>query len=98
MSAPARYKFILYVADETENSVRAVANLSLLCRQYLPDRHDIEIVDVLKDPERALADGILMTPTLVKTAPGPLRRIVGTLNDLPSVLLALGLEKRTLAA
>ena len=36
--------------------------------------------------------GILMTPTLVKLAPFPARRIVGTLSQTQTVLQTLGLE------
>jgi circadian clock protein KaiB len=46
---------------------------------------------VFKEPKRALADGILMTPTLVRLAPLPLQRIVGTLSGTQTVLQALGL-------
>jgi circadian clock protein KaiB len=47
---------------------------------------------VLKEPMRALDDGVLMTPTLVRLAPNPVRRIVGTLGQRDTVLQALGLE------
>jgi circadian clock protein KaiB len=90
------FKFRLYVAGAAQNSAQATANLTALCRAHLPGRHEIEIVDVFREPKRALADGILMTPTLVKLAPAPGRRIVGTLSQTQPVLQALGLE--TLAA
>ena len=92
MSRRGQFKFRLYVAGDTQNSARAVANLAALCRAHLPDLHHIEIVDVFREPQRALADGILMTPTLVKLAPSPARSIVGTLSQTRSVLQALGLE------
>ena len=38
-------------------------------------------MDVFREPKRALADGIFMTPTLVKLAPAPSRKIVGTLSQ-----------------
>lgn len=85
------YKFLLYVAGDTQNSLLAAANLSVLCRNHLPDCHSVEIVDVFREPKRALADGILMTPTLVKLEPAPLRKIVGTLSQFETVLLALEL-------
>ena len=91
-SRRARFKFRLYVAGDAWNSVQAVANLNALCRAHLPDRHEIEIVNVFAEPKRALADGIFMTPTLVKLAPSPTRRIVGNLSQTEPVLLALGLE------
>jgi len=92
------YRFRLYVADDTQNSVRAVANLAAFCREFLPDRHEIEVVDVFRHPTRALSDGILMTPTLFKLAPLPAQRIVGTLSETQAVLDILGLDSRDLAA
>ncbi len=92
MSRRGLLKFRLFVAGEALNSTQAVTNLTAICRDYLPDRHEIEIVDVFREPLRALAEGILMTPTLVKLAPSPTRKIVGTLSHIEPVLLALGLK------
>jgi len=86
-------RFLLYVGDETSNSMLAVANLTALCRRYLPDRHEIEIVNVFKEPDRALADRIFMTPMLIRVAPAPVRRIVGTLSQPETVLRTLGLDE-----
>jgi circadian clock protein KaiB len=92
MSARMMLKFRLYVAGDALNSTQAVANLNAICLAYLPGRHEIEVVDVFQEPKRALADGIMMTPTLVKLGPLPARRIVGTLSEEHSVLRALGLQ------
>lgn len=92
MTARSKFKFCLYVAEGAENSVRAIANLAAICGEYLPGRHEIKVVDVLKEPKRALADGIFMTPTLIRLVPGAAVRIVGTLSNTQTVLLALGLE------
>jgi circadian clock protein KaiB len=89
MNQPVVFKFLLYVAGGTQNSALAVANLMTLCRTHLPERHGIEVIDVFREPKRALADGILMTPTLVKLFPSPVRRIIGTLSDTQSLLMAL---------
>ena len=92
MSEPVIFEFTLYVAGETQNSAQATRNLARLCQSALPDQHAIEVVDVLKDPQRALADGVFMTPTLIKRSPLPLRRIVGTLSQTEIVMQALGLH------
>jgi circadian clock protein KaiB len=92
MSRKSRFRFRLYVVDHTPNSDAALCNLTALCQAYVPNRYSIEIVDVLKEPQRALADGIFMTPTLVKLAPAPVRTIVGTLSQSQIVLRTLGLE------
>ena len=91
MNQHAHFKFRLYIAGDAPNSRQAIANLNALCREHLPERHEIEVVDVLREPKRALADGILLTPMLVKLLPTPIRNIVGTLNQRETVLQALGL-------
>lgn len=88
---PVRYEFRLFVAGDSSNSLQAIANLRSLCRTYLPQRHGLEIVDVFREPARALADGVFMTPTLIRLQPLPTRRIVGTLSQLPVVLQTLDL-------
>jgi circadian clock protein KaiB len=88
----AQFKFRLYVAGDAPNSSQAVHNLTALCRKYIPKHFQIEIVDVLREPRRALADMILMTPTLVKLSPAPAKRIVGNLSQEQPVLQSLGLE------
>ena len=83
--------FRLYIANETSSSAQAMANLASICQEYLPNGHEIEVVDILREPLRALAEGILVTPTLVRLSP-PVRHIVGDLSDRAIVLRALGLE------
>jgi circadian clock protein KaiB len=92
MTKLAMFKFRLYTADHTSNSNQALANLTALCATYLPGRHEIEIVNVLADPQRALKDRIRMTPTLLKISPSPVQRITGTLGETFAVLTALGLR------
>ena len=92
MSRLPQFRFRLYVAGDAHNSTQALANLTSLCRAYLPKRHHIDVVNVFREPDRALADGIFMTPTLVKVAPAPGQRIVGTLSQSEPLLSALGLE------
>ena len=97
---PDVFTFRLYVAGDSPNSSQAIANLAQICETHLPDRHEIEIVDVLLHPKRALTDSIFMTPTLVSESPYPGRRIVGTLSHTEPILqiLGLGAAQRTFAA
>jgi circadian clock protein KaiB len=86
------YTFRLYIVAETQNSAQAIANITAICAKHLADHYEIEIVDVLREPERALAENIFMTPTLIKLKPIPILKIVGTLSQTLPVLQALGLE------
>lgn len=92
MTKRAIFRFRLYVADNALNSLQAIANLNAICRTHLMGNFEVEVIDVFKEPKRALADGVLMTPTLIKLGPPPIRRIVGTLSRTQPVLEALGLE------
>jgi len=83
----------LYVAGDSPRSVEARANLTSACRQHLGRLPVIEIVDLLEDPIRALADGILVTPLLIRLAPKPVVRIVGDLSDELVLLFALGVDR-----
>jgi circadian clock protein KaiB len=83
----------LYVAGNAPNSLRAIANAKAICDDHAADAsslYELEIVDVLEDPKRALADGIVVTPTLIKLSPLPSQRMVGNLSDTRQVLLTLG--------
>jgi circadian clock protein KaiB len=86
------FEFRLYVAGDTPNSEHARVHLGALCRKYLMGRYKIQIVDVFKDPNRAMIDGVYMTPTLIKLAPSPVRMVVGTLAPSESLMEALGLS------
>ena len=83
----------LYIANNAPNSLRAVANLEAICKEHLKDKFRLEIIDVLETPLRALADGILVTPSLAKMSPSPAAKIVGNLSDRSSVLQALGIKE-----
>lgn len=86
-----RYRLSLYVAGTSARSQLAVANLRRICQRFLGDRHDLEIVDIYQQTEKAKAADVVGTPTLVKSFPLPLRRLVGDLSDETRVLHALGL-------
>ena len=83
----------LYIANNAPNSVRAVANLEAICKEHLKDNFKLEIIDVLEYPLRALADGILVTPSLAKVSPSPAAKVIGNLSDKGSVLHALGIRE-----
>ena len=92
MSRYVMFRFRLYVAGDSQNSALALGNLNAICRAHITGRHSIEVVNVFQEQRRALADGIFMTPTLIKLSPAPVQKIVGTLSQTQTVLLALGLD------
>jgi circadian clock protein KaiB len=83
------YRLRLYVAGHAVNSVQARHNLKCICKDYLQGA-EVEVIDCMQEPLRALEDGVLVTPTLMKLSPQPACTIVGTLRDLAAVARALG--------
>jgi len=81
----------LYVAGHSPNSAAAMDNLRTLCAALDANPPQLEIVDVLQEPERALKDGIVVTPMLVRLSPEPTVQILGTLSELGRVRSALGI-------
>jgi circadian clock protein KaiB len=88
-TSKARLRLRLYVAGNAPNSLRAIANAKALCEEHFSCGHQIEIVDLLNYPLRALADGVVVTPTLLRLSPLPVQRVVGNLSDANQVLMAL---------
>lgn len=89
-----RWNLRLYVAGTTERSLRALENLKKLCEEHLAGRYQIEVVDLLKNPELARSDQIVAVPAVVRKLPPPLRRLIGDLSDKERVLLGLDLRPR----
>jgi circadian clock protein KaiB len=88
------YVFRLYVAGAAANSVRARANLAAILAEWPAGSFTLEEVDVLVEPQRALADRILVTPTLLRVRPAPSLRVVGNLSEREIVVSALQLPAR----
>lgn len=80
----------LYVAGKTAISQRAAHNLERINRDHFNGQCQIEIVDIFATPQRALEDGILVTPTLIKLSPAPRVRIIGDLSAEERVIFSLG--------
>jgi circadian clock protein KaiB len=83
----------LYVAGQTQKSLRAFANLNLLCEKHLQGRYRIEVVDLLEHPHLARGAQIVAVPTLVVNLPEPVRKIIGDLSDTERVLVGLALQQ-----
>jgi len=82
-------KLRLYITGQSPNSVRALVNLQAICHELFgEDKYDLEVVDILLDPLRAVDDQIIVTPTLVKL-PLPSVQIVGDLSQRDQVILVL---------
>ena len=92
-SKPEVWKLRLYVAGQTPKSIRAFANLKVLCEEHLKGRYQIEVIDLLDNPQMARGDQIVAIPTLVVKLPLAVRKIIGDLSDTDRVLVGLALQQ-----
>jgi len=82
----------LYVAGQTPKSIEAFANLKKICETHLKGKYQIEVIDLLENPELAKGDQILALPTLVRKLPEPVKKIIGTLANEEKVIVGLDLR------
>ena len=86
-----KVKLKLYITGHTPRSDKATQNLKKISKEQFDDKFEIEVIDVLKNPQLAEEEKILATPTLIKKIPFPIRRIIGDLSNTEKVLLGLDL-------
>jgi circadian clock protein KaiB len=82
----------LYVAGHTPKSITAFDNLKKICEEHLKGKYHIEVIDLLKNPQLARGDQIIAVPTLVRSLPPPLKKIIGDLSNTLQVLVGLDLR------
>jgi circadian clock protein KaiB len=90
---PAAWNLRLYVAGQTPKSIRAFANLKVLCEEHLKGCYQIEVIDLREHPQLARGDQIVAVPTLVRRLPQPVRTVIGDLSNSVRLLVGLDLRK-----
>jgi len=84
----------LYIAGQTPKSVKAIANLHAICETHLAGKYEIEIIDLMKNPQMGRNDQILAIPTLIRKLPPPLVKIIGDLSHTERVLVGLSIDHK----
>ena len=93
-AAAEAYQLRLYVAGQTPKATHALRNLQRICEEHLQGRYEIEVIDLLVNPQLAAGDQILALPTLVRRLPEPIKKIIGDLSNMERVLVGLDLRAR----
>jgi circadian clock protein KaiB len=83
----------LYVTGQSPKCQRAVESVRHACEQHLAGRYQLEIIDLLEDPQLAASDQILAVPTVVRRLPPPIRKLVGDLSDSDRFLVGLQVQE-----
>jgi circadian clock protein KaiB len=87
------YFLRLYISGHTQKSTNAILQLREVCEEYLKGRYQLEVIDIHQQPELARDQQIIATPTLIKTLPLPLRRMIGDLSQREKMLVGLDLRQ-----
>jgi circadian clock protein KaiB len=87
------YELRLYVAGKTPRSLTALENLKRICEEHLNRKYRIEVIDLIERPHLAKGDQILAIPTLVRSLPPPIRKVIGDLSNTERVLVGLDLRQ-----
>ncbi len=90
--AAGLWELTLYIVGSTLKSAAALANLKRICHEHLEDKCRIVVIDLAKKPELARKMEIIAIPTLEKTLPLPIRRVIGDLSNTERVLARFGLR------
>ena len=92
--AKKAWELRLYVAGQTPRSLAAFANLKKICDEHLPGEYEIEVIDLLKEPQLAAGDQILAIPTLVRKLPAPIKKIIGDLSNMERLLVGWDIREQ----
>ena len=83
----------LYVTGQTASAQRAQEAIALLAKNSSTIDFDIQVIDVLANPEAALRDNVYATPTVIRSDSGIERRLIGDLSCTEKVEVGLLLEQ-----
>jgi len=92
MPQKGRVELRLYIAGQTQKSIAALNNLRKICDEYMPEKYELKVIDLLKQPQLARGDQIVAVPTVVKNLPVPIRKLIGDLSNTDRVLVGLDLH------
>ena len=76
------YVLRLFVAGNSIATERTLQNLHRLLGECLQQPYTLKVINVAQHPELAEADQISATPTLLRVYPSPMRRVVGSLDNI----------------
>lgn len=87
-----RYALTLFITGVTPRSMRAVSNLRSFCEDQLAGMYALEIVDLYEHPQRAQPANIVVSPTLVRHEPKPVRLLIGDMSDTARLAAVIKVE------
>jgi len=84
-------EFKLFISGETVANKKIFSDLERCLTLVFGDAYTLQMIDVIKNPLMAQADGIMATPTLVRMNP-PMKRVLGDFSDRTKILESLDIH------
>jgi circadian clock protein KaiB len=95
--AVRRYVLSLFVTGSTPKSLRSIRNIRAFCEERLHGCYKLTVIDIYQHPEQVKLEQIVVTPTLIKKSPFPLRKLIGDLSNTDRLLLGLDIVHQNAA-
>lgn len=89
---PKKWHLCLYVAGGEEKAHDTVSLLKQICEKNIAGKYEIEVFDIMANPQIAVNENIIATPCLIKKRPPPERKLIGKLTDKAGLLRAIEIE------
>lgn len=80
------YNLRLFISSHDHDAEKTLSSIHQLLEERLNNPYTLKVIDITKNPEQATRHQILITPTLIRVSPQPIKRIVGRLEDISRVL------------
>ena len=84
-----RYVLSLFVSGSTPKSFRAIQNIRALCEERMHGCYKLKVIDIYQHPEQVKSEQVVVTPTLIRKLPLPLRKLLGDLSNKDRLLFGL---------
>jgi circadian clock protein KaiB len=78
--ASVGYVFELFVCGMTKKSLKTINAVKTVLDQELPRNYTLTVIDIFKNPQFTKQTQIMITPTLIKKYPLPIRHIAGDIT------------------
>jgi len=82
----------LFVSGMSRKSMEAIENVKRICDEHLEGVFNLEIIDLYKNPEAAIINQVVFSPSLIKQLPLPKKTLIGTFSDTQKVIKGLGIR------
>ena len=76
----------LYVVSENEKTIGIIDNLRAVLEKNFKEEWQLNVVDVLATPEKAVENNIFATPTLMRDFPAPVIKALGDIANEKRIL------------